>query len=160
PSIAVLLAREDRRRVLLGLLAAAVVSNLAVAVAPSFAVVLVGRLLLGVAIAGFWSLAFGAGVHAAPGRQRLVASSLAFGTSIATVAGVPLGSVIGDAVGWRAAFGGAAALSALSAVALAVARPSGPAHPTAGLRMLREALRDRKSTRLYSSHVESSYAVF
>src|SRR5690606_12662777 len=80
PSIAVLLPRADRRRVLLGLLAAAVVSNLAVAVAPSFAVVLVGRLLLGVAIAGFWSLAFGAGVHAAPGRQRLVASSLAFGT--------------------------------------------------------------------------------
>ncbi|GGM14588.1 MFS transporter [Promicromonospora citrea] len=144
PSIAVLLPRADRRRVLLGLLAAATVSNLAVAVAPSFAVVLVGRLLLGVAIAGFWSLAFGAGVHAAPGRQRLVASSLAFGTSIATVAGVPLGSVVGDAVGWRAAFGGAAALSALSAVALAVALPSVPAHPTAGLRMLREALRNRR----------------
>jgi len=144
PSIAVLLPRADRRRVLLGLLAAAAASNLAVAVAPSFAVVLGGRLLLGVAIAGYWSLAFGAGVHAAPGRQRLVASSLAFGTSVATVAGVPLGSVIGDAVGWRAAFGGAAALSALSAVALAVALPSVPAHPTAGLRMLREALRNRR----------------
>nr|BFF18604.1 MFS transporter [Promicromonospora thailandica] len=143
PSIAVLLPRADRRLVLLGLLLAAALSNLAVAVAPGFAVVLVGRLLLGVAIAGYWSLAFGAGVHAAPGRQRLVASALAFGTSVATVVGVPLASVVGDTVGWRTAFGGAAVLSLLSAVALAVALPSVPAHPTAGLRMLREALRNR-----------------
>lgn len=143
PSIAVLLPRADRRLVLLGLLLAAALSNLAVAVAPGFAVVLVGRLLLGVAIAGYWSLAFGAGVHAAPGRQRLVASALAFGTSVATVMGVPLASVVGDTVGWRTAFGGAAVLSLLSAVALAAALPSVPAHPTAGLRMLREALRNR-----------------
>jgi DHA1 family purine ribonucleoside efflux pump-like MFS transporter len=58
------------------------------------------------------------------------------------VLGVPLGSLVGDAVGWRTAFGGAAVLCALSAVALAVALPSVPAHPTAGVRMLREALRN------------------
>ncbi|GAB2503390.1 MFS transporter [Promicromonospora xylanilytica] len=144
PSIAVLLPRTDRRTVLLALLAAATVSNLAVAVAPSFAVLLVGRLLLGVAIAGYWSFAFGVGTHVAPGRNRLVSAAISFGVSIATVLGVPLGSLIGDAVGWRTAFAGAAALCALSAVALAVALPSVPAHPTAGLRMLREALRNRR----------------
>jgi len=145
PSIAVLLPRTDRRTVMLGLLAAAAVSNLAVAVAPSFAVLLIGRLLLGVAIAGYWSFAFGVGTHAVPGKDRVVSSAISFGVSIATVLGVPVGSLVGDAVGWRAAFGGAAALCAISAVALAVALPSVPAHPTAGLRMLREALR---STRL------------
>jgi predicted MFS family arabinose efflux permease len=145
PSIAVLLPRTDRRKVMLGLLAAAAVSNLAVAVAPSFAVLLIGRLLLGVAIAGYWSFAFGVGTYAAPGKDRVVSSAISFGVSIATVLGVPLGSIVGDAVGWRTAFGGAAALCALSAVALAMALPSVPAHPTAGLQMLREALR---STRL------------
>ncbi|MFD2797005.1 MFS transporter [Promicromonospora vindobonensis] len=144
PSIAVLLPRADRRTVMLGLLAAAAVSNLAVAVAPSFAVLLVGRLLLGIAIAGYWSFAFGVGTHAVPGRDRLVSSAISFGVSIATVLGVPVGSIVGDAVGWRAAFGGAAVLCAISAVAFAAAIPSVPAHPTAGLRMLKEALRNTR----------------
>jgi predicted MFS family arabinose efflux permease len=144
PSIAVLLPRADRRKVMLGLLAAATLSNLAVAVAPSFAVLLIGRLLLGIAIAGYWSFAFGVGTHAVPGKDRLVSSAISFGVSIATVLAVPLGSVVGDAVGWRAAFAGAAALCAISTIALAVTLPSVPAHPTAGLRMLREALRNRR----------------
>jgi predicted MFS family arabinose efflux permease len=142
PSIAVLLPRTDRRTVLVALLAVAALSNVAVALAPSFAVLLVGRLLLGVALAGYWSFAFGAGTHAVPGKDRLVSSALAFGTSIATVVGIPLASVVGDAVGWRATFGGTALLTAVAAVALALALPSVPAHPGAGLRMLRAALRN------------------
>lgn len=145
PSIAVLLPRTDRRTVLLAMIGAATLSNVAVAVAPSFAVLLLGRLLLGIAIAGYWSFAFGAGTHAAPGRNRLVSAALSFGVSTATVLGVPLASFVGDALGWRAAFAGAAALTALSGVALVRALPSVPPHPTAGLRMLRDALR---STRL------------
>lgn len=144
PSIAVLLPRADRRKVLLALLAAATVSNLAVAVAPSFAVLLAGRLLLGIAISGYWSFAFGVGTHAVPGKDRLVSSAISFGVSIATVLGVPLGSIVGDAVGWRTAFAGAAVLSAVSALALALALPPVPAHPTAGLRMLTEALRNTR----------------
>jgi predicted MFS family arabinose efflux permease len=142
PSIAVLLPRTDRRTVLVALLAIAALSNVAVALAPSFAVLLVGRLLLGVALAGYWSFAFGAGTHAVPGKDRLVSSALAFGTSIATVVGIPLASVVGDAVGWRATFGGTALLTAVAAVALAIALPSVPADPGAGLRMLRAALRN------------------
>src|SRR6185437_6594881 len=44
PSIAMVLPRADRRLVLIGLLAVAAVSDLAVALAPSFAVVLLSRL--------------------------------------------------------------------------------------------------------------------
>jgi predicted MFS family arabinose efflux permease len=142
PSIAVLLPRTDRRTVLVALLAIAALSNVAVALAPSFAVLLVGRLLLGVALAGYWSFAFGAGTYAVPGKDRLVSSALAFGTSIATVVGIPLASVVGDVVGWRATFGGTALLTAVAAVALAIALPSVPADPGAGLRMLRAALRN------------------
>lgn len=142
PSIAVLLPRADRRTVLVALLVAAAFSNLVVAVAPSFAVLLAGRLLLGVALAGYWSFAFGAGTHAVPGRNHVVSSALAFGVSIATVVGVPLASVVGDAVGWRATFGGTAVLTVVAAVVLAMTLPSVPPHPAAGLRMLREALRN------------------
>ena len=140
PSIAVLLPRTDRRRVLLVLLVAGAVSNLAVAIAPNFAVLLAGRLVIGVAIAGYWSFAFGAGVHALPGRDRAVSAALAFGVSLATVVGVPVASLVGDVTGWRAAFGGAAALTGLVAVALAVAMPAVSAQPGAGFGMLRQAL--------------------
>ncbi|WP_116947803.1 MFS transporter [Jiangella endophytica] len=144
PSIAVVLPRTDRRTVLVGLLIVGAVANLAVAVAPNFAVLLAGRLLLGVAIAGFWSFAFGAGLHAMGGRDRAVSSAIAFGVSLATVVGVPVGAVVGDSVGWRAAFAGAAVLGVLTAAGIARALPSVPAHPTAGIRMLREALRHRR----------------
>ncbi|GAA0948170.1 MFS transporter [Pseudonocardia zijingensis] len=142
PSIAVLLPRTDRRRVLVGLLVAGAVANLAVAVAPHFAVLLAGRLVLGIAIAGYWSFALGVGTHAVPGRSGLVSAAIAFGVSVATVVGIPIAALVSDVVGWRAAFAGAAALSVLGAVALAAAVPPVPAHPGAGLAMLRRAVRN------------------
>ncbi|MEO3782332.1 MFS transporter [Actinocorallia sp. B10E7] len=144
PSIAVLLPRADRRTVLVALLGAAVVSNLAVAVAPGFAVLLLGRLVLGIAIAGYWSFAFGAGTRAVPGRDHMVSTSIALGVTVATIAGVPLASLFGDEVGWRAVFVGAAVLSALSALAVARTLPSVPAHPSAGFTMLRQAVANRR----------------
>jgi DHA1 family purine ribonucleoside efflux pump-like MFS transporter len=140
PTIALLFPRTDRRVLLVGLLIAATVSNLTVAVAPSFAVLLVGRLLLGVAIAGYWSFAFGAGVSARPGRDHVVSAALSVGVSVATVIGVPVASLAGDAFGWRVVFAAAAGISASSVAALAVNLPSAPAHPAAGLRMLTRAL--------------------
>jgi DHA1 family purine ribonucleoside efflux pump-like MFS transporter len=140
PTIAVLLPRSDRRRVLLALATAGTISNVAVAVAPNFAMLLASRLLLGVAIAGYWAFAFVVGTHVVPGRDRLISAALAFGVSVATVLGVPLASVVGDEIGWRAAFTGVAGFSALSTAMLAAALPSVPAHPAAGLRMLRQAI--------------------
>ena len=144
PTIAMVLPRIDRRRVLVGLLVLATVSNLAVAAAPNLAVLLVSRLLLGVAIAGYWSFAFGAGSRAVPGRDNVVSAGLAFGVSLATVVGVPIASLIGDEVGWRTAFVGAAALSGLSALVVARVLPPVPAHPGAGYRMMREAIANRR----------------
>lgn len=143
PSIAVVLPRTDRRTVLVGLLVAATLANLAVAVAPTFAVLLAGRLLLGVAIAGYWSFAFGAGTSARPGQDHVVSTAMAAGVSVATVVGVPVASLVGDAVGWRAVFLGAAGFSVLSVVAVATRLPSVPAHPSAGLTMLRSAVANR-----------------
>lgn len=143
PSIGVLLPRVDRRTVLIGMLVAATVANLAVAVAPGFAALLVGRLVLGIAIAGYWSFSFYAGTHALPGRDSAVSTSIAVGVSVATIVGVPLSSVIGDDAGWRTVFGGAAVLSAGSAVAVAVTLPPVPPQRAAGFTMLRQAVANR-----------------
>lgn len=144
PTIAVVLPRTDRRTVLVALLAIGAVANLIVAVAPVFAVLLVGRLLLGVAVAGYWAFAFAAGIRAVPGRAATVSTTLALGVSVATIAGVPLGSLLGDQLGWRVVFGLAAALTAVSAAGVWFAMPSVPAQPGAGLAMLRQALTHRR----------------
>lgn len=144
PTIAVVLPRADRRTVLVSLLALATLANLVVAVAPSFSVVLVGRLLLGVAVAGYWAFAFAAGIRAVPDRNATIATTLALGVSLATIAGVPLGSLLGDRLGWRAVFGIAAALTALATFALRAVMPAVPAQPGAGLDMLRQVLTHRR----------------
>lgn len=143
PTIPVLFPRADRRRVLIALLVIGAVADLTVGVAPDFPLLLLGRVLLGVAIAGFWAFAFGAGVHAAPARASLVSTVLALGVSVATVIGVPLGALVVDDVGWRRAFIAVAVLCALAATGVALALPPVPAHPGAGLEMMRAALSNR-----------------
>ncbi|KPM55034.1 MFS transporter [Frankia sp. CcI49] len=144
PTIALVLPRADRRTVLVALLAAGAVANITVSAAPNFAVLLLGRLLLGIALAGFWSFAFGAGVTVAPGRSSVVSTALAFGVSLATVLGVPLAALVSNDVGWRAAFAGATVICAAAATWLACTLPPVPAHPSAGLPMLREAVGNRR----------------
>jgi predicted MFS family arabinose efflux permease len=144
PSIAVLLPRTDRRTVLVALLLLAVVANVAVAIAPGFVVLLVGRLLLGAALAGYWAFAFAAGTRAVPGRPAAVSTSIAMGVTLATILAIPVASLAGDRIGWRGVFAAAAVLTAVSAVAVARTMPPVPPDPTAGLTMLRRALANRR----------------
>lgn len=144
PSVGVVLPRMDRRTLLVTMLMLGTLSNLIVALTPSFAVLLVGRLIVGIAISGLWAFAFTVGTYAVPGRERAVSTGVSFGVSIATVAGVPIGSVVGEAVGWRASFLGAAVVTAVAAVVLRRSLPPVPAAPGAGLAMLRQALRNRR----------------
>lgn len=139
PTMSSIVPRTDRRTVLLILLALATVSNALVTLSPSFGVMLMGRLLLGVAIAGYWSFTFGVGVQLT-GRPALVSTSLAFGTSLATIIGVPLASLLGDRLGWRAVFGVVTLITMLVTALLAVVLPPVPAHPGAGFAMMRRAV--------------------
>lgn len=141
-SIAMVFPRMDRRTLLIGLLIASAVANLAVAVAPGFVVLLLGRLVLGAAVAGYWSFAFAVGTYASPGRDHVISTSLALGVTVATILGLPLGSLLADGPGWRWGFAAATVLSLVSAAALARTLPPVPAHPAAGLTMMRQALRN------------------
>ncbi|MGO2023322.1 MAG: MFS transporter, partial [Brachybacterium tyrofermentans] len=143
PTIASVLPRADRRTVLLVLLMLAVISNIVVAISPSFGIVLASRLLLGVAISGFWSFALSVGVQVT-GRPALVSTTVAVGTSMATVIGVPVSSVLGDIIGWRAVFGAGAVLTLLAGAVLWRLLPPVPAQQGAGLAMMRAVLGNRR----------------
>jgi predicted MFS family arabinose efflux permease len=122
--ISVVLPRADRRRVMIGLTLLAAVSNLIVALAPNFPVLLAARLLLGVALGGFWAMATAMAARLVPadhvGRALTVINS---GVAAATVAAVPLGAWLGGVWGWRGVFLLAAGVAVLALVVQAVSLP-------------------------------------
>ncbi|NEW42125.1 MFS transporter [Nocardia cyriacigeorgica] len=124
--------RLDRRTLLVALTIAAAVSNIVVALAPNIVLLLIARLLLGVAVGGYWSMALVIAAQLVPaarlGKAMMIVNA---GTTVATVAGVPLGVLLGTYAGWRVVFVVAAVLSVVAAVAVRVALP--PITPTQGV---------------------------
>ena len=95
----------DRRWVLMFFTLLQIISSLLVAFAPSLHVLLAGRLLLGVAIGGFWAMSTATAIRLVPARDVPKALSIIFaGVSIATVVAAPLGSYLGSLIGWRNVF--------------------------------------------------------
>jgi predicted MFS family arabinose efflux permease len=104
-SLTAVLGTLDRRIVLLMLTALLVVSGTIVALAPSYAIFIIGRALLGLAIGGFWSMSAAIAMRLVPSAS--VPKALAIingGNALATVVAAPLGSLLGSLIGWRGAF--------------------------------------------------------
>ena len=114
PVLTVLARDADRRTVVLTLSGAIVLSNLIGALAPNFAVFLVGRFVLGLAVGGLWTFAVAVGRRLVPESAGARATSIiSAGISAGTVFGMPVGAVAGDWAGWRTVFAVNAALGLL-----------------------------------------------
>ncbi|HDS1551279.1 TPA: MFS transporter [Stenotrophomonas maltophilia] len=95
----------DRRRILCALLGLLLVANLASALAPGIGSLLAARVLVGFCMGGIWAIAGGLAARLVPAQRIGLATSIIFGgVAAASVLGVPLGVLIGDAWGWRSAF--------------------------------------------------------
>lgn len=95
----------DRRTLLLGLASLMLGSGAMVAFAPTYAVLMAGRALLGIVIGGFWSMSAATVMRLLPEDQ--VPRGLAMlngGNALATTVAAPLGSFLGQYIGWRGAF--------------------------------------------------------
>ncbi|ALG12078.1 MFS transporter [Kibdelosporangium phytohabitans] len=125
----------DRRVVVAVAMVLLAVGNGLTAVSPGFTLLVVSRVVLGVAMGIVWSLASVIAPRlVAPRHAALAVSFAVSGVAAASVVGVPLGTIIGDAFGWRIAFATFAASGALLAVALRFLLPPlpKPESPTAG----------------------------
>ncbi|WP_141399240.1 MFS transporter [Curtobacterium sp. 'Ferrero'] len=112
-----LTARLPRKAVLVSTLVGYAVSNVLVALAPSFAVVCAGRVVGGVAHALFFSVASAYATRIVP--PRLAGRAIAFvysGSSLGFVLGVPLATWVAQTIGWRPAVGAVAVAAAVLAV--------------------------------------------
>ncbi len=130
--------RFDRRWVMLTFSVMLIVSNLLVAFAPNLTFILTGRVLLGIAIGGFWTLAPATAMRLVPEAMIPRALSIVFsGVSVATIVAAPVGSYFGHLIGWRNVFIAAAACGLLALIWQTIALPKmQPGQAGAGNSML------------------------
>lgn len=128
PAVLVLAGRLDRRHLLLSLTGLLVLADLIGGLASNFPVMVIGRALFGAGLGGFWTVALATGGRLVPARHRPRALSLILaGITLATIVGLPLGSLIGNRLGWRASFLAATLLAAIAGLGQVFALPSLPA---------------------------------
>ncbi|NGN95989.1 MFS transporter [Nocardioides sp. KC13] len=127
PVMAAFARRWPARAALLGCLALFAACHVVAAVMPSFAVLFVSRVVAAVANAGFLAVALSTATRlVAPDRKGRALAVLLSGTTVATVAGVPAGALLGTALGWRATFWAVALLCVPAALGIANGvRPGG-----------------------------------
>lgn len=143
PLLAMATARLPRKAVLLVLMGVFVFGNLLCALAPNYTTLMAARVIAALAHGSF----FGAGAvvagHIAPPGKRAQAIALMFtGLTVANILGVPAGTWLGQALGWRATFWAVVALGAVALIAIAryvpVLHDLAPPRLGRELRVLRE----------------------
>jgi predicted MFS family arabinose efflux permease len=121
-------ARRARRALLTVLLLTYAASSLGTAIATTFPVLLLARLLGGLSHGVFWSIIAGYAATLVSARQRGRATAIVFaGNAIALALGLPAGTAIARVIGWRGAFAAIAALAALVALGVWLVLPRVPA---------------------------------
>lgn len=117
PVIAAATGRWDRRVVLAGGVIVFLVGMVCQALGPDYGIVAAGRVLAAIGAAAFQANAYAvAGVLAGPERRGRTLATVAAGTTISTVVGVPFGVFVGQTWGWRAAMWIIAGLAVITAV--------------------------------------------
>lgn len=103
--LTVLTARFERRKLLVFLFLLFIISHIVAGFAWSFESLLVGRIGIACSHAVFWAITTPLAVRLAPNGKRAKAMGfIVAGSSMATVLGVPIGTIIGQLVGWRITF--------------------------------------------------------
>ncbi|MFD9209626.1 Cmx/CmrA family chloramphenicol efflux MFS transporter [Streptomyces sioyaensis] len=124
PVLAAATLRLPRRTTLIALLALFGLGQVAGALAPSYGVLFVSRVLSALACAGFWAVGAAVAVSLVPVTARARAMAVMVGgLSIANIAGVPAGALLGEHAGWRAAFWAVAGLAGLGLLGVIAAVP-------------------------------------
>lgn len=122
-------AKLNRKWVLVAMTAFMLLSLVLVAAAPDFAVLMIGRALLGVCIGGFWALATAVIMRLVPQGDVPRALALMYGgQAIAAAFAAPVGSYLGGLFGWREVFWALTPIVAINLVWHVIALPSLPAH--------------------------------
>jgi MFS transporter, DHA1 family, chloramphenicol resistance protein len=124
PLLAVATLRLPRRTTLIALISVFGIGQIAGALAPTYEILFVSRVVSAFACAGFWAVGAAVAIAMVPVNARARAMAVMIGgLSIANVLGVPLGAFLGEHLGWRSAFWAVGAASAVALVGVATRIP-------------------------------------
>jgi DHA1 family inner membrane transport protein len=142
PTFAVLGARLPRKGLLLALMAALTAANLASALAPSFPLLVVARFASGFPHGAYFGIGAVLASSLVPRHRRARAVAMTMtGLTVANVVGVPLTTLLGQALGWRSTYVTVVVIGLLTLVAVELLVPRVLAHDGAGPRQELSALR-------------------
>ncbi|MDF9876588.1 MFS transporter [Cellulosimicrobium cellulans] len=119
------LTRVDRKKALLGLMVLFIAGNLLSAVAPTYEVMLLSRVVAALCHGAFFGIGAVVAADLVAPEKRAGAISIMFaGLTIANVLGVPFGTFLGQAAGWRATFWAITAIGVVALAGIAVLVPA------------------------------------
>jgi DHA1 family inner membrane transport protein len=119
PLIAALTARVQRKTLLIALMAAFTLGNVATVLAPNYGVLMAARFVAGLPHGAYFGVAALVAAHLAERGKRAKAVALVMmGLSVANVVGVPAASWLGQNLGWRSAFVLVAGIGTVTLVAI------------------------------------------
>jgi multidrug resistance protein len=125
PVLTALTGRWNRKSVLLVLMALFVAGNLLAWQAPSYETLIVARILTGLAHGVFFSIGSTIATSLVAKEKEASAIAIMFtGLTVALVTGVPLGTWIGQELGWRATFLIVSILGLIALIGSAILVPS------------------------------------
>lgn len=105
PLLTVLSQKLNRKTLMLTIMFVFIIGNLIVAAAPTFSIIIVGRIISALAHGIFMSISSVVAADVVRPEKRASAISIMFaGLTVATVTGVPLGTYIGQTTNWRMSF--------------------------------------------------------
>ncbi|MDQ1703032.1 MAG: transporter, family, inner rane transport protein, partial [Frankiaceae bacterium] len=142
PLLAMLGARMARKTQLLLLMCGIAIGNVASALAPSYDTLLVARFLSGLPHGAYFGVG---GVVAAslvaPERRGRAMSNMMLGLTIANIVGVPISTLLGQSLGWRATYAFVTGVALITVLAISRNVPFAAAHDGANVRSELTALR-------------------
>lgn len=128
------LGRVDRKKALLGLVLLFIAGNLLSALATSYELMLAGRIVAALCHGAFFGIGAVVAADLVPANRRAAAISVMFaGLTIANVAGVPLGTFLGQAAGWRSTFWAITIIGVVAFIGILALVPRTPAAPGRGV---------------------------
>ncbi|KUJ65221.1 chemotaxis protein [Streptomyces albus subsp. albus] len=158
PLLAVLTLRWPRRTALVVLQGVFIAAHVVGALAPGYAVLFATRVVSAFAYAGFWGVAVATAVAMVPEDAKAKAVAVvAGGLTLATIVGVPAGTVLSQFAGWRAAFWAVAAATVVSLLCALFAVP-GRQEAAEETRSVRAELRGMARPRLWLSYAITACA--
>ncbi|MBT1680284.1 MULTISPECIES: MFS transporter [Curtobacterium] len=134
-ALTALVYRLERRKVLIGLMGLFIIGNLLSAIAPDYSVLLIGRVIAALCHGAFFGIGAVVAADMVPANKKAGAISLMFaGLTAANVLGVPLGTFLGQQLGWRSTFWAITIIGVIALIGIRALVPITPGATGSSLR--------------------------